>query len=77
MAFIKKRIDKTIIDRLQAMTSASVEKLTYTQAVDMLNKVKSSVRHYHCLESISSLLLLCCIHQPETNINELPGFYHL
>ncbi|CAM8933510.1 unnamed protein product [Rhodiola kirilowii] len=39
MAFVTKRIDKTIIDRLQAMASASIEKLTYTQAVELLNKV--------------------------------------
>ncbi|CAM8930394.1 unnamed protein product [Rhodiola kirilowii] len=39
MAFVTKRIDKTSIDRLQAMASASIEKLTYTQAVELLNKV--------------------------------------
>uniref|UniRef100_A0A7N0TQ61 asparagine--tRNA ligase n=1 Tax=Kalanchoe fedtschenkoi TaxID=63787 RepID=A0A7N0TQ61_KALFE len=39
MTFVTKRIDKTIMDCLQAMTSASLEKLTYTQAVDLLNKI--------------------------------------
>ncbi|KAL7600802.1 asparagine--tRNA ligase, cytoplasmic 2 [Lactuca sativa] len=37
--FLSKRVDKTLIDRLQSMTSASFEKITYDTAVEVLNKV--------------------------------------
>ncbi|KAB1224140.1 Asparagine--tRNA ligase, cytoplasmic 2 [Morella rubra] len=39
MKFVSKRIDKTCIDRLQSMISSKVEKISYTEAVDVLGKV--------------------------------------
>ncbi|KAA8550553.1 hypothetical protein F0562_002237 [Nyssa sinensis] len=39
LAFVSKRIDKTIVDRLQSMTSSSFEKLSYAEAVEVLKKV--------------------------------------
>ncbi|KAG6677814.1 hypothetical protein I3842_14G045900 [Carya illinoinensis] len=39
MKFVSKRIDKTRIDRLQSMIYSKVEKITYTEVVDVLGKV--------------------------------------
>ncbi|KAJ0112518.1 hypothetical protein Patl1_01496 [Pistacia atlantica] len=41
--FISRRIDKTIIDRLQSMMSCSIEKITYTEAVKALEKVTEKI----------------------------------
>lgn len=40
MEFISGRIDRTSIERLQSMMSCSIEKITYTDAVRALEKVK-------------------------------------
>lgn len=39
MKFVSKRIDKTIINRLESLISSSSEKITYSEAVDTLRKV--------------------------------------
>lgn len=38
MQFVLKRIDRTIIDRLQSVISISFERISYTQALDALKK---------------------------------------
>ncbi|XP_059660047.1 asparagine--tRNA ligase, cytoplasmic 2-like [Cornus florida] len=40
LLFASKRIDKTVVDRLQSMTSSSFEKVSYAEAVDVLKQVK-------------------------------------
>ncbi|KAI7738404.1 hypothetical protein M8C21_021534 [Ambrosia artemisiifolia] len=37
--FLAKRVDKTILDRLNSMASTTFEKITYTTAVEVLSKV--------------------------------------
>lgn len=37
--FVSKRIDQTIIDRLKSITGMSSEKITYTDAVNVLKEV--------------------------------------
>uniref|UniRef100_A0A5B7BRA9 asparagine--tRNA ligase n=1 Tax=Davidia involucrata TaxID=16924 RepID=A0A5B7BRA9_DAVIN len=39
LTFVSKRIDKTVEDRLQSMTSSSFEKMSYAQAVEVLMQV--------------------------------------
>lgn len=39
MKFVSKRIDQTIVNRLESLISSSSEKITYTEAVDTLRKV--------------------------------------
>ncbi|OVA08677.1 Aspartyl/Asparaginyl-tRNA synthetase [Macleaya cordata] len=39
LKFASKRIDKTTIDHLQSVASSSFEKITYTEAVELLQKV--------------------------------------
>lgn len=46
MIFVSKRIDKTCIDRLQSIVYSKVEKITYTEVVDVLGKV------YHTKSSL-------------------------
>lgn len=43
LAFVSKRIDSTCIDRLESMISSSLEKVTYTEAVKGLEKVKLNI----------------------------------
>ncbi|KAG9154347.1 hypothetical protein Leryth_000796 [Lithospermum erythrorhizon] len=43
--FLSKRVDKTLVDRLQKMTMNSSEKISYTQAVDILKKVTQKKFH--------------------------------
>lgn len=38
--FLSKRVDKTIVENLQFMTSGSLEKISYTEAVEILKQVK-------------------------------------
>ncbi|KAF8393946.1 hypothetical protein HHK36_020148 [Tetracentron sinense] len=40
MKFLSKRIDKTIVNRLQSVASSSFEKISYTDVVEVLKKVK-------------------------------------
>jgi len=47
MQFLSKRIDQTCIDRLRSMISSTVEKVSYTEAVDVLKKV------YHAMSSFT------------------------
>lgn len=39
LAFVSKRIDNTIVDRLQLLTSGSFVKISYAEAVDVLKEV--------------------------------------
>ncbi|XP_059626258.1 asparagine--tRNA ligase, cytoplasmic 2-like [Cornus florida] len=39
LTFVTKRIDKTIVDRLQSMTSSSFKKISYAEAVEVLKQV--------------------------------------
>jgi len=39
--FLSKRVDKTILDRLNSLASMVFEKITYTTAVEVLSKVTS------------------------------------
>lgn len=39
--FLSKRVDKTIVENLQFMTSGSLEKISYTEAVEILKQVKA------------------------------------
>lgn len=41
MKFVQKRIDKTSIHRLESVISCSFEKVSYTAAIEILEKVKS------------------------------------
>lgn len=43
LEFVSKRIDMTCIDRLQSVISSSFEKITYTEAVKALEKVKLNI----------------------------------
>lgn len=46
MKFLSKRIDQTCIDRLQSMISSTVEKVSYTDAVDFLKKVYLAISSF-------------------------------
>lgn len=39
LKFVSKRIDNTIVDRLQLIATGAVEKISYTEAIEVLNKV--------------------------------------
>lgn len=39
MKFVMKRMDKTSIERLQSVTSTSIERITHTEALNVLKKV--------------------------------------
>ncbi|EXB84507.1 Asparagine--tRNA ligase, cytoplasmic 2 [Morus notabilis] len=43
MQFVLKRIDRTIIDRLQSVISISFERISYTEALDALKKANKKV----------------------------------
>lgn len=43
LEFVSKRIDRTCVDRLQSVISIYLEKITYTEAVKVLEKVKLTI----------------------------------
>ena len=47
MKFVQKRIDKNSIHRLESIMSCSFEKVSYTTAIEILEKVKSHLLFYH------------------------------
>lgn len=51
LKFLSKRVDQTIVDRLQLLTSTSFQRISYTEAVEVLKQVLScSVHGYNCSE---------------------------
>lgn len=40
LKFVAKRVDKHVLDRLQLIASGPVEKISYTEAVNVLKQVK-------------------------------------
>ncbi|KAH7838969.1 hypothetical protein Vadar_033251 [Vaccinium darrowii] len=40
LKFLSKRVDQTIVDRLQLLTSTSFQRISYTEAVEVLKQVK-------------------------------------
>ena len=59
LAFVSKRIDKTCIDRLQSMILSSFERVTYTEAVKVLEKVKLNISiGYFRMENLCTLAML-------------------
>ncbi|KAJ0799052.1 putative asparagine--tRNA ligase [Helianthus annuus] len=53
--FLSKRVDRTIIDRLNSLASTIFEKITYTTAVEVLNKVGALIRGSQKEERLSHL----------------------
>lgn len=45
LAFISKRVDNTIVDRLQSLASGSFDKISYAEAINVLKKV-TATKHY-------------------------------
>ncbi|KAM7527479.1 hypothetical protein LguiB_030889 [Lonicera macranthoides] len=48
LAFVSKRIDKTIVDRLQLVMPSSFEKITYAEAVEVLKQLIKFISLFAC-----------------------------
>lgn len=44
LKFVAKRVDKLVVDRLQLIATTPFEKISYTEAVEILNKVNFLLR---------------------------------
>lgn len=42
LAFISKRVDNTIVDRLQSLASGSFDRISYAEAINALKKVTAT-----------------------------------